>query len=86
MGKTQEKRRATNEAPVDPKFLQKYAIDDDDNEIEKALKSAKVSASGVISVKSNKSKADKKEKHKETGKSKRKGTDASRSESKKKRA
>jgi N-acetyltransferase 10 len=56
--KTQEKRRAANEAPVDPKFLQKYAIDDDDNGIEKALKSAKVSASGVISVKSNKTKAD----------------------------
>ncbi|RLN30293.1 UPF0202 protein [Panicum miliaceum] len=82
----EEKRRAANEAPVDPKFLQKYAIDDDDNEIEKALKSAKVSASGVISVKSNKTKADKKEKHKEMGKSKRKGTDGGRSESKKKRS
>lgn len=82
MGKTQEKRRAANEALVDPKFLQKYAIDDGDNEIEKALKSAKVSASGVISVKSNKTKADKKE----TSKSKRKGTDGGRSESKKKRS
>nr|CAB3464343.1 unnamed protein product [Digitaria exilis] len=82
----EEKRRAADEAPVDPKFLQKYAIDDGDNEIEKALKSAKVSASGVISIKSNKTKADKKEKHKETGKSKRKGTDGGRSESKKKRS
>ncbi|WVZ99721.1 hypothetical protein U9M48_044982 [Paspalum notatum var. saurae] len=82
----EEKRRAADEAPVNPKFLQRYAIDDDDNEIEKALQNTKVSASGIISVKSNKTKADKKEKHKETGKSKRKGTDGSRSESKKKRS
>uniref|UniRef100_A0A0A8Y321 Possible tRNA binding domain-containing protein n=1 Tax=Arundo donax TaxID=35708 RepID=A0A0A8Y321_ARUDO len=78
----EEKRRAVNEATVDPKFLQKYAIDGDDNEIEKALQNGKVSASGVISVKSSKTKPDKKEKHKEMGKSKRKGTDG-RSESKK---
>jgi N-acetyltransferase 10 len=86
MGKTQEKRRTANEALVDPKILQKYAIDNDDIEIEKVLKSGKVSASGIISVKSNKTKADKKEKHKEMGKSKRKGTDGGRSDSKKKRS
>lgn len=83
--KSQEQRRAANEAPVDPKILRKYAIDDN-NEIEKALQNTKVSASGIISVKSNKSKSDKKEKHKESGKSKRKGTDGGRSESKKKRS
>ncbi|GJN08503.1 hypothetical protein PR202_ga26430 [Eleusine coracana subsp. coracana] len=82
----EEKRRAANEAIVDPKLLQKYAIDDDDNEIEKALQSGKVSGSGVISVKSSKTNAVKKEKHKESGKSKRKGADGGRSESKKKRS
>jgi hypothetical protein len=83
--KSQEQRRATNEAPVDPKILQKYAIGDD-NEIEKALQNTKVSASGIISVKSNKINADKKEKHKESGKLKRKGADGGRPESKKKRS
>ncbi|XP_066383402.1 RNA cytidine acetyltransferase 1-like isoform X1 [Miscanthus floridulus] len=81
----EEQRRAANEAAVDPKILQKYAIGDD-NEIEKALQNTKVSASGIISVKSNKTKADKKEKHKESGKSKRVGADGGRSESKKKRS
>jgi N-acetyltransferase 10 len=57
----QERRRATDEATADPKFLLKYAIDDDDNEIEKALQNGKLSTSGVISVKSGKAKADKKE-------------------------
>ncbi|AQK92442.1 RNA cytidine acetyltransferase 1 [Zea mays] len=80
-----EQRRAANEAPVDPKILQKYAIGDD-NEIDKALQNTKVSASGIISVKSNRTKTDKKDKHKETGKSKRKGTDGGRSELKKKRS
>ncbi|KAL5228273.1 hypothetical protein ABZP36_016538 [Zizania latifolia] len=80
-----EKSRATDEANVNPKLLQKYAIDADDHEIEKALQNGKVSASGVISVKSNKTKADKQEKHKEMKKSKRKGTDRDRSDSKKKR-
>ncbi|KAM0826019.1 hypothetical protein ACQ4PT_069157 [Festuca glaucescens] len=80
-----EKRRAADEATVDPKLLQKYAINSDDFEIEKALQTEKLSASGVISVKSNRTNADKKEKHKEKEKSKRKGTDGSRSESKKKR-
>jgi N-acetyltransferase 10 len=70
---------------VDPKLLQKYAISNDDFEIEKALQTEKLSASGVISVKSNRTNADKKEKHREKEKSKRKGTDGSRSESKKKR-
>lgn len=81
----EEQRRAANEAPVDPKILQKYAIGDD-NEIDKALQNTKVSASGIISVKSNRTKTDKKDKHKETGKSKRKGTDGGRSELKKKRS
>uniref|UniRef100_A0ACD5T8E2 Uncharacterized protein n=2 Tax=Avena sativa TaxID=4498 RepID=A0ACD5T8E2_AVESA len=80
-----EKRRAADEATVDPKLLQKYAINNDDFEIEKALQTEKMSASGVISVKSNRTNADKKEKHREKEKSKRKGTDGSRSESKKKR-
>uniref|UniRef100_A0ACD5WXB5 Uncharacterized protein n=1 Tax=Avena sativa TaxID=4498 RepID=A0ACD5WXB5_AVESA len=80
-----EKRRAADEATVDPKLLQKYAINNDDFEIEKALQTEKLSASGVISVKSNRTNADKKEKHREKEKSKRKGTDGSRSESKKKR-
>jgi N-acetyltransferase 10 len=71
---------------VDPKFLQKYAIDADDDEIEKALNGGKISASGVISVKSNKTKADKQEKRKEMKKSKRKGNDGEKSESKKKRS
>jgi N-acetyltransferase 10 len=68
---------------VDPKLLQKYAIDSDDFEIEKALQDGKLSASGVISVKSSKANADKKEKHRDTEKSKRKGTDGSRSSKKK---
>uniref|UniRef100_A0ACD5XD09 Uncharacterized protein n=1 Tax=Avena sativa TaxID=4498 RepID=A0ACD5XD09_AVESA len=80
-----EKRRAADEATVDPKLLHKYAINNDDFEIEKALQTDKMSASGVISVKSNRTNADKKEKHREKEKSKRKGTDGSRSESKKKR-
>ncbi|XP_051183316.1 RNA cytidine acetyltransferase 1 [Lolium perenne] len=78
-----EKRRAADEAAVDPKLLQKYAIDSDDFEIEKALQDGKLSASGVISVKSSKTNADKKEKHRDTEKSKRKGTDGSRSSKKK---
>jgi N-acetyltransferase 10 len=66
---------------VDPKLLQKYAIDSDAFEIEKALQDGKLSGSGVISVKSSKTNADKKEKHRE--KSKRKETDGSRSSKKK---
>uniref|UniRef100_A0A0D9XJZ0 RNA cytidine acetyltransferase n=1 Tax=Leersia perrieri TaxID=77586 RepID=A0A0D9XJZ0_9ORYZ len=81
-----EKSRATDDADVDPKFLRKYAIAADDDEIEKALKGGKISANGVISVKSNKTKADKQEKNKEMKKSKRKGTDGERSGSKKKRS
>uniref|UniRef100_A0A0E0MK66 RNA cytidine acetyltransferase n=1 Tax=Oryza punctata TaxID=4537 RepID=A0A0E0MK66_ORYPU len=81
-----EQRRATDEDDVDPKFLQKYAIDADDDEIEKALNGGKISASGVISVKSNKTKADKQEMRKEMKKSKRKGYDGEKSESKKKRS
>ncbi|XBH86636.1 hypothetical protein VPH35_074259 [Triticum aestivum] len=80
-----EKRRVADEAAVDPKLLQKYAIKSDDLEIEKALQNEKLSASGVISVKSSKSSADKKEKHRENEKSKRKGQDSGRSEKKKKR-
>ncbi|EMS54295.1 hypothetical protein TRIUR3_02669 [Triticum urartu] len=80
-----EKRRVVDEATVDPKLLQKYAIKSDDHEIEKALQNEKLSASGVISVKSSKSSADKKEKHRENEKSKRKGQDSGRSEKKKKR-
>ena len=80
-----EKRRVADEATVDPKLLQKYAIKSDDHEIEKALQNEKLSASGVISVKSSKSSADKKEKHRENEKSKRKGQDSGRSEKKKKR-
>jgi N-acetyltransferase 10 len=68
---------------VDPKLVQKYAIDSDDFEIEKALQDGKLSASGVISVKSSQTNADKKEKHRDTEKSKRKGTDGSRSSKKK---
>ena len=80
-----EKRRVADEATVDPKLLQKYAIKSDGHEIEKALQNEKLSASGVISVKSSKSSADKKEKHRENEKSKRKGQDSGRSEEKKKR-
>lgn len=71
---------------MDPKLLQKYAIKRDDLEIEKALQNEKLSASGVISVKSSKTSADKKEKHRENEKSKRKGQDSGgKSEKKKKR-
>ncbi|KAM3315210.1 hypothetical protein ACQJBY_033759 [Aegilops geniculata] len=80
-----EKRRVADEATVDPKLLQKYAIKSDDHEIEKALQNEKLSASGVISVKSSKTSADKKEKHRENEKSKRKGQYSGRSEKKKKR-
>ncbi|KAI4993047.1 hypothetical protein ZWY2020_007360 [Hordeum vulgare] len=81
-----EKRRVADEAAVDPKLLQKYAIKGDDLEIEKALQNEKLSASGVISVKSSKTSADKKEKHRESKKSKRKGQDSGgRSEKKKNR-
>lgn len=67
-----KKRRAVDEGTVDPKILRKYAIDNDDFQVEKTLQNGELSARWVISVKSSKTNADKKEKRKEMGKSKEK--------------
>lgn len=39
-----KKRRAVDEATVDPKILRKYAIDNDDFQVEKTLQNGELSA------------------------------------------
>jgi len=88
--RVQEKMKAENEGVLDPEFLQQYAIGDRVGDFEKALQNGvKISASGLISVKSIRSESDKHEKkgkgEKETSKSKRKGKGDDRSRSNKKK-
>ncbi|KAJ6803117.1 RNA cytidine acetyltransferase 1-like [Iris pallida] len=82
-----EKMKAENEVALNPEYLQQYAIVDKDGDFEKALQNgAKVSAGGLISVKSSRSKQEKHEKDKDWSKSKRKGkSDSERSRSNKKK-
>ncbi|XP_078169083.1 RNA cytidine acetyltransferase 1-like [Carex rostrata] len=82
-----EKMRAKNKSMLDPELHQQYAIDD---ELGKALKGGNVSASGLVSVKSNKTPTDSKhgkKKHKDDGNSsKRKGKHGDKSSSKKRKS
>ena len=79
--------RAKNKSMLDPELHQQYAIDD---ELGKALKGGNVSASGLVSVKSNKTPTDNKhgkKKHKDDGNSsKRKGKHGDKSSSKKRKS
>ncbi|KAJ3671187.1 hypothetical protein LUZ60_008613 [Juncus effusus] len=83
-----EKMRAKNESVLDPEMLKKYAIDDKDGEFEKVLnKSANISGSGVVSVKSTRSPSDYKlGKRKEAEKSNKKGKHGDKSGSKKRKS
>jgi N-acetyltransferase 10 len=87
-GNFQEQMRAKNEGMLDPELLQQYAINDIDDELGNALKKGgNASASGLVSIKSNKTPADskhKKRQHKDSGhSSKRKGKLGDKSSSKK---
>lgn len=81
--------KAQTEGMLNPELLQQYAIVDRDADFESALQNGlgKISSSGLISVKSNKNKGDKKhEKHRDMQKSyKKRGSDGSFSKSKKKK-
>lgn len=78
--------RADKEDKLNPEYLQQYAIADREGDFEKALQNGgKVSASGLISVKSDRARSDKPGNHKEMGKAKRKGNDSNRGRSKKKK-
>ena len=86
----QEKMKAENEGVLDPEYLRQYATSDRECDFEKALQNGvKISASGLISVKSSRSESDKHEKKgkadKETTRSKRKGKGDDRSRSNKKK-
>eukprot|EP00268_Persea_americana_P066419 TRINITY_DN9034_c1_g1_i1.p1 TRINITY_DN9034_c1_g1~~TRINITY_DN9034_c1_g1_i1.p1 ORF type:complete len:1032 (+),score=211.38 TRINITY_DN9034_c1_g1_i1:177-3272(+) len=87
--KVTEKMKAQTEGMLNPELLQQYAIVDRDADFESALQNGlgKISSSGLISVKSNKNKGDKKhEKHRDMQKSyKKRGSDGSFSKSKKKK-
>lgn len=83
--------RAKNEGMLDPVLLQQYAINDIDDELGKALKKGgNVSASGLVSIKSNKTPADSKhgkKQHKDSGdSSKRKGKHGDKFSSKKRKS
>ncbi|KAJ4768261.1 RNA cytidine acetyltransferase [Rhynchospora pubera] len=82
--------RARNEGLLDPELLQQYAINDVDDEFGKALKKGgNVSASGLVSIKSNKTLSDSKhwKKHKESASSsKRKVKHGDKSSSKKRKS
>ncbi|KAJ6794682.1 RNA cytidine acetyltransferase 1-like [Iris pallida] len=82
-----EKQKSENEVTLNPEYLQQYAIVDREGAFEKALQNgAKVSAGGLLSVKSSRSKQEKRGKDKEASKSKRKGkNDGEKSRSNKKR-
>ncbi|XP_020097537.1 RNA cytidine acetyltransferase 1-like isoform X2 [Ananas comosus] len=80
------KMKADKEDKLNPEYLQQYAIADREGDFEKALQNGgKVSASGLISVKSDRARSDKPGNHKEMGKAKRKGNDSNRGGSKKKK-
>ncbi|ONK79120.1 uncharacterized protein A4U43_C01F3140 [Asparagus officinalis] len=83
-----EKMKAENDGTLDLESLQQYAIDDKEGDFNKALQNGvKVSASGLISVKSSRSEEDKRGRSKESkSKRKGKGDDKSRSNKKKKLA
>lgn len=72
---------------LNPEYLQQYAIVDKEGEFEKALQNGgvKVSASGIVSVKSNRKKMGKLGASQETNKSKRKGKDGEKPKSNKKK-
>ncbi|XP_010911901.1 RNA cytidine acetyltransferase 1 isoform X1 [Elaeis guineensis] len=82
-----EKMKAGNEGILDPEHLQQYAIVDKEGDFEKALQNGggKLSASGLLSVKSNKVKMEKQGKYNEMTKGKRKGKDGDRLRSNKKK-
>ncbi|KAL2531341.1 UPF0202 protein [Abeliophyllum distichum] len=61
----QDEMKAKLDGMLNPERLQKYAITDKDADFEKALQNGKVSTSGIISVKSNRSKIEKYGKQKE---------------------
>lgn len=82
----QEKMKAENEVVLDPEYLQQYAIADEEGEFEKALENGtKVSSSGILSVKSNRTWSTHRDHTSEKGKRKGKHGYNSRS-NKKKRA
>ncbi|CAD5183874.1 unnamed protein product [Musa acuminata subsp. malaccensis] len=83
-----EKMKAENDDGIlNPEYLQQYAIVDKEGEFEKALQNGgvKVSASGIVSVKSNRKKMGKLGASQETNKSKRKGKDGEKPKSNKKK-
>ncbi|KAG1346399.1 putative RNA cytidine acetyltransferase 1 [Cocos nucifera] len=86
-GEVIEKMKAGNEGILDPEHLQQYAIADREGDFEKALQNGrgKLSASGLLSVKSNKVKMEKQGKYNEMSKGKRKGKDGDRLRSNKKK-
>lgn len=62
----QDEMKAKLDGMLNPERLQKYAISDKEADFEKALQNGKISTSGIVSVKSNKSKIEKHGKQKET--------------------
>lgn len=79
--------KAENEGISESEHLQQYAIVDGEGDFEKALQNGggKLSASGLLSVKSNRVKMDKQGKYNEMSKGKRKGKDGDKSRSNKKK-
>lgn len=80
--------KAKLDGMLNPERLQKYAISDKEADFEKALQNGKISTSGVISVKSNKSKVEKhgKQKESQVGEKKRNKHDHSTKSNKKRRS
>ncbi|WOL09558.1 hypothetical protein Cni_G18311 [Canna indica] len=79
-----EKMKTESDGILDPEYLQQYAIVDKEEEFEKALQNGvRVSASGILSVKSDKK--DKEGDYQVTHKIKRKGKDGEKSRSHKKK-
>ncbi|KAG0484369.1 hypothetical protein HPP92_008448 [Vanilla planifolia] len=82
----QEKMKADNEGIFNPEHLQRFAIFDRDEEFEKALQGGtnKVSSSGLLSVKSNRSKVEN-GRHEKAQNKRQANNDAVRSKSRKKK-
>ncbi|PWA75228.1 hypothetical protein CTI12_AA243900 [Artemisia annua] len=84
--KVKDDLKDKSEGLLNPDFLQRYAIADKDLDFESALQNGgKVPSGGVISVKSNKTKAEKYEKRKDKSDKKRSKDGSSSKSSKKKR-
>lgn len=84
--KVKDDMKDKSDGLLNPDFLQRYAIADKDVDFESALQSGgKVPSGGVISVKSNKTKAEKYEKRKDKSEKKRSKDGSSSKSSKKKR-